>query len=73
LGRDYRFMQFRDSQNRMGGGLGFLAKVPAREVAYIPSETTWFDGWIMQFETAIGAVQVINVHLRPPSATAAVG
>jgi endonuclease/exonuclease/phosphatase family metal-dependent hydrolase len=66
LGRDYRFMQFRDSQNRMGGGLGFLAKVPAREVAYIPSETTWFDGWIMQFETAIGAVQVINVHLRPP-------
>lgn len=66
LGRDYRFMQFRDSQYRMGGGLGFLAKVPAREVAYIPSETTWFDGWIMKFETALGPVQVINVHLRPP-------
>jgi endonuclease/exonuclease/phosphatase family metal-dependent hydrolase len=66
LGADYRFMQFRDSQYRMGGGLGFLAKVPAQEVAYIPSETTWFDGWIMKFETAIGVVQVINVHLRPP-------
>lgn len=66
LGREYRFMQFRDSQHRMGGGLGFLAKVPAREVAYVPSETTWFDGWIMKFETAIGPVQVINVHLRPP-------
>jgi endonuclease/exonuclease/phosphatase family metal-dependent hydrolase len=66
LGPDYRFMQFRDSQYRMGGGLGFLAKVPAQEVAYIPSETTWFDGWIIKFETAIGAVQVINVHLRPP-------
>lgn len=66
LARDYPFMQFRDSKNRMGGGLGFLAKVPAREVAYLPSETTWFDGWIMRFETAIGPVQVINVHLRPP-------
>lgn len=50
----------------MGGGLAFLAKVPAREVAYVPSETGWFDGWIMKFETAIGLVQIINVHLRPP-------
>ncbi|HXI70770.1 MAG TPA: endonuclease/exonuclease/phosphatase family protein [Verrucomicrobiae bacterium] len=66
LGRDYQFTQFRDSQNRMGGGLGFLAKVPAHEVAYVPSETGWFDGWIMRFETVIGPVQVINVHLRPP-------
>jgi vancomycin resistance protein VanJ len=66
LGHEYRFMQFRDSKHRMGGGLGFLAKVPVREVAYIPSETTWFDGWIMKFETAIGPMQVINVHLRPP-------
>jgi len=66
LGREYRFMQFRDSKHRMGGGLGFLAKVPAQEVAYIPSETTWFDGWIMKFETPLGPVQVINVHLRPP-------
>lgn len=66
LGREYRFATFRDSKNRMGGGLGFLAKVPGREVAYVPSETGWFDGWIMKFETAIGPVQVINVHLRPP-------
>jgi endonuclease/exonuclease/phosphatase family metal-dependent hydrolase len=66
LGRDYRFAEFRDSKNRMGGGLGFLAKIPAHEVAYIPSETGWFDGWIMKFETAIGPVQIINVHLRPP-------
>src|SRR6185295_13002946 len=33
---------------------------------YIPSETSWFDSWIVKFETAIGPVQVINVHLRPP-------
>jgi endonuclease/exonuclease/phosphatase family metal-dependent hydrolase len=66
LGSDYRFAEFRDSKNRMGGGLAFLAKIPAREVAYVPSETGWFDGWIMKFETAIGPVQIINVHLRPP-------
>jgi endonuclease/exonuclease/phosphatase family metal-dependent hydrolase len=66
LGRDYQFTEFRDSRNRMGGGLGFLAKVPAHQVAYVPSETGWFDGWIMRFETAIGPVQVINAHLRPP-------
>src|SRR5688572_7327118 len=66
LGRDYAFAEFRNSPTRMGGGLGFLAKVSAREVAYVPSETGWFDGWIMKFETVIGPVQVINVHLRPP-------
>ena len=66
LRNEYRFMQFRDSKHRMGGGLGFLAKGSAKEVAYVPSETTWFDGWIMKFETAIGLVQIINVHLRPP-------
>lgn len=66
LGRDYRFMDFRQSQGRMGGGLAFLSKVPAREVAYVPSDTGWFDGWIRKFDTPIGPVQVINVHLRPP-------
>lgn len=66
LASDYSFVEFRHSTTRMGGGLAFLAKVPAREVAYIPSETGWFDGWIMRFETAAGPVQVLNVHLRPP-------
>jgi endonuclease/exonuclease/phosphatase (EEP) superfamily protein YafD len=66
LASDYSFAEFRNSKNRMGGGLAFLSKVRAREVAYIPSETGWFDGWIMEFETAAGPVQVLNVHLRPP-------
>jgi endonuclease/exonuclease/phosphatase family metal-dependent hydrolase len=66
LGRNYRFMSFRFSQHRMGGGLGFLAKLPMQEAAYIPSETGWFDGWIMKAETDIGSVQFLNVHLRPP-------
>ena len=66
IGADFRFVAFRDSEGRMGGGLAFLSKVPACEVAYIRSETGWFDGWIVEFETALGPVQVLNVHLRPP-------
>jgi endonuclease/exonuclease/phosphatase (EEP) superfamily protein YafD len=66
LSREYRYMSFRDSAGRAGGGLGFLSKVPASEVAYVPSDTGWFDGWIMSFQTTVGKVQVLNVHLRPP-------
>jgi endonuclease/exonuclease/phosphatase family metal-dependent hydrolase len=66
LGREFSFVEFRNSKGRMGGGLAFLARVPAREVTYVPSDTGWFDGWIVAFETANGPVQVMNVHLRPP-------
>jgi endonuclease/exonuclease/phosphatase family metal-dependent hydrolase len=66
LDREYPFCEFRESKGRMGGGLAFLSKVPAREIAYVPSETGWFDGWVMAFETKLGPVQVLNVHLRPP-------
>jgi endonuclease/exonuclease/phosphatase (EEP) superfamily protein YafD len=65
LSREYRHMSFRSSEGRAGGGLGFLSKSRASEVAYVPSETGWFDGWIMSFSTAAGSVQ-LNVHLRPP-------
>ena len=66
LGHDYPFAEFRESKNRFGGGLAFLSKFPAREIALVPSETGWFDGWIMGFETLIGSLQVLNVHLHPP-------
>src|SRR6185436_19741557 len=51
LARDYPFTEFRDSKTRPGGGLAFLSTRPFQEVAYVPSETGWFDGWIMRFET----------------------
>jgi endonuclease/exonuclease/phosphatase family metal-dependent hydrolase len=66
LRRDYPFAAFRSSKNRMGGGLAFLAKTAGSEIAYIPSDTGWFDGWIMAFKTPLGRVQVLNIHLRPP-------
>jgi endonuclease/exonuclease/phosphatase family metal-dependent hydrolase len=33
LGQEYRFAQFKNSETRMGGGLGFLSRLPAQEVA----------------------------------------
>ena len=66
LAADYPFMVFKHSATRMGGGLAFLSKIPGRDVAYIPSDTGWFDGWIMKFEAAGMPVQLLNVHLRPP-------
>jgi endonuclease/exonuclease/phosphatase family metal-dependent hydrolase len=66
LSREYPYMEFRDSVGRMGGGLAFLSKAPQTEIAYIPSDTGWFDGWIREFQTPIGPVQILNVHLHPP-------
>lgn len=66
LATNYLFMKFRESTTRTGGGFAFLSKVPAREIAFVPSDTGWFGGWIMRFETALGPVQVLNVHLHPP-------
>src|SRR5262245_46850548 len=43
----YPKMAFRDSDTRVGGGYVFLSKYPAREIAWIPSDTGWFGGWIM--------------------------
>jgi endonuclease/exonuclease/phosphatase family metal-dependent hydrolase len=63
---DYSFAEFRDSGTRMGGGFAFLSKVPAREIAFVQSDSGWFAGWIMEFQTKSGPVQVINVHLHPP-------
>lgn len=62
----YPYMQFRETPNRAGGGLAFLTKTKGRQVAYIPSDNTFFDGWIMEYETAIGPVEILNVHLHPP-------
>lgn len=62
----YPTMAFHPTVSGRYGGSGFLSRVPAKDIAYIPSEATWFDGWIVRFETKSGPVQVLNVHLHPP-------
>jgi endonuclease/exonuclease/phosphatase family metal-dependent hydrolase len=65
VAHEYPFMDFRNSKDRMGGGLAFLSKIPMKEVEYIPSNTRWFDGWITAFDTDIGKIQVLTIHLHP--------
>lgn len=63
---EYPFMHFRHPRERAAGGCAFLSKWRSTEVAYVPSNTGWFDAWIRFFHTPAGPVQVLNVHLRPP-------
>jgi endonuclease/exonuclease/phosphatase family metal-dependent hydrolase len=66
LSNDFPTIEFRDSDTRVGGEYAFLSKFEAREIAWIDSDTDWFGAWIMAFETPLGRVQVLNVHLKPP-------
>jgi vancomycin resistance protein VanJ len=66
LKSEYPFMHFRHPKDRAGGGVAFLSKSRSTEVAYVPSNSGWFDAWVRLFHTPAGPVQVLNVHLRPP-------
>jgi len=46
-------------------GLAVLAKKPLREIAFVPPPVGWFPALIVRAETALGPVQVLDVHLRP--------
>lgn len=66
LSNHFPTIELRDSDTRVGGEYAFLSKYKAREVAWIDSETGWFGAWIMAFDTPLGPIQVLNVHLKPP-------
>ena len=64
LGGRYPHMDFRHW--RGAGGQAVLAKRPFREIDYRKPLAGWFPGWLVEADTPTGAVQVLNVHLRPP-------
>lgn len=48
------------------GGLAVLSKYDVEELDYIePPEGGWFPGWRLSVDSPLGALQVLNVHLRP--------
>lgn len=69
----YPHQSFRDSG---AGGLGFLSKSPLKSLAWIEPPRIeknatsaaggWFPGWIVTTHTPAGALQCLNIHLRPP-------
>lgn len=48
------------------GGLAVLSRRPFRVAALLPSPTRWFPALRIVVETALGPLQVLNVHLHPP-------
>ncbi len=60
----YSTLEFHHCCN--AGGLAVLSRFPVKERAYIePPRGGWFPAWLIEVETSLGAVQILNVHLRP--------
>ncbi len=64
LAEVYPFQRFADCCR--AGGLGFLSKYPIVSESYLSPEAGWFPAWRITVDTPMGAVQTLNVHLRPP-------
>jgi endonuclease/exonuclease/phosphatase (EEP) superfamily protein YafD len=64
LAGTYPYVLFRDCCN--AGGLGVLSKHPIREEAWLEPSVGWFPAWRVVVDTALGPVQALDVHLRPP-------
>ncbi|NVB82831.1 MAG: endonuclease/exonuclease/phosphatase family protein [Kofleriaceae bacterium] len=63
--RQYAHQSFR-LHTRSAGGLAVLSKVPIKSEEILPSpERGWFPASRLVIETAFGALQILNVHLRP--------
>jgi endonuclease/exonuclease/phosphatase (EEP) superfamily protein YafD len=60
----YPHMAFR--HDRRAGGLGFLSRLPISFKEHEPSPIGWFPAWRAVVDSAIGPIQLLNLHLRPP-------
>jgi endonuclease/exonuclease/phosphatase family metal-dependent hydrolase len=45
-------------------GLGFLSRYPLKDLGFLEEAHGWHPAWHVQAETVMGAVQLLNVHLR---------
>jgi endonuclease/exonuclease/phosphatase (EEP) superfamily protein YafD len=64
LGQEYPYIHFHHAG--AAGGLAVLSRTPVEVVETIPSPIGWFPAWRLHAETAIGPIQLLNLHLRPP-------
>ena len=48
------------------GGLGVLSRFPLERDQVLGPSVGWFPAWRGVFQTPIGRLQVLQVHLRPP-------
>jgi endonuclease/exonuclease/phosphatase (EEP) superfamily protein YafD len=66
LSHVYQYMAFLQADRR-AGGLAFLSRHPIRLAERRASPIGWFPAWRAILDSPIGRVQLINLHLRPPS------
>lgn len=59
----YPFMNFRHEGG--AGGQALFSKKSIKELEYILPAEGWFPGWVNEFETDIGSIQILSVHLHP--------
>ncbi len=64
LFRLYPYTYFHSSSG--AGGIAFMSKKRLGDVRVLQAEAGWFPALMMNVETGIGPVQVLNVHLKPP-------
>ena len=62
--KKYKRIEFR--HYRHAGGLAILSKLPFEDGGLLQAPDTWFPAWRVVLKTAMGPVQALNVHLRPP-------
>jgi len=67
LGRRYPHVRFADPDGMPAGGLGVMSKFPIREVQTLPSDGGFFVAWRIVVDTNLGRIQILDVHLRPPT------
>lgn len=67
LGRRYPHIRFADPEGMPAGGLGVMSRYPIREVLSLASDGGFFIAWRIVIDTNLGRIQVLNVHLRPPT------
>ncbi|MCK4849856.1 MAG: endonuclease/exonuclease/phosphatase family protein [Phycisphaerae bacterium] len=48
------------------GGIAIMSKYELQKVRLVKPEVGWFPALLAEVQTPIGAIQFVNVHLRPP-------
>jgi endonuclease/exonuclease/phosphatase (EEP) superfamily protein YafD len=60
----YPFVEFR--YGPPDGGMAILSRYAVETVAWIPSPANSFPAWCVTFDTPLGRLRTLHVHLHPP-------
>jgi endonuclease/exonuclease/phosphatase (EEP) superfamily protein YafD len=66
LGEQYPHRRFDPPSDWVAGGMGILSKYPIVAVDVLVAPRAPFFAWRVVLDSALGKIQVFNLHLRPP-------